>query len=88
MRRQAESKLLRNKQQLLLALPSIGEYSAQKAELSAEVQDLVAGIVLLEIPNELAWSLYLESKNAKTIGQFQFYVLENFIPIYHIIRGI
>ena len=36
------------------------------------MQDLVAGMVLLEIPNELAWMLYVESKDAKTIGMFQF----------------
>lgn len=69
-RRDAESKLLAHKQRLLFALPGTGEFAEQKARLSAEVQDLVAGIVLLKIPNELAWTLYLEGRNAKTIRMF------------------
>lgn len=81
-RRQAESKLLKHKQQLLFALPSNAEYTAQKAKLSAEVQDLVAGIVLLGIPNELAWSLYLESKNAKTIDEYDVSSLSQFVRLF------
>jgi superkiller protein 3 len=61
-------KLLKHKQQLLFTLPSTPEFADQKAVLSQEVQDLVSGIVLLRIPNELAWTLYIESKDAKTIG--------------------
>lgn len=67
-RREAESKLLKHKQQLLFALPNSPEFADQKNKLAHEVQDLVSGIVLLKIPNELAWSLYIESKDAKTIG--------------------
>lgn len=70
-RRQAESKLLRHKQQLLFALPDTKEFSVQKKKISAEVQDLVSGIVLIQIPNELAWTLFIEAKNAVSVGQYK-----------------
>lgn len=68
LRRETEAKLLSLKHRLLYALPRTPETEAQKSELSQEVQEMVNGIVLLEIPNELAWTLYLEGKDAATIG--------------------
>lgn len=68
LRRLTESKLLRHKQQLLNALPSTGEFSAQKSQVAADVRELVDGIVLLEIPDEAAWLFYLEGKDAASIG--------------------
>ena len=68
-RREAESKLLKHKQQLLFALPATPQFAEQKTKLAQEVQDLVSGMVLLKIQNELAWSLYIESKDAKTIRE-------------------
>lgn len=73
-RRQAESKLLRHKQQLLFALPNTKEFSVQKQKISAEVQDLVGGIVLIQIPNELAWTLFIEAKNAVSVGQYKSFI--------------
>lgn len=33
-----------------------------------EIQAMIDGIVLLNIPDELAWSLYIEGKNVDKIG--------------------
>ena len=54
---------------MLYALTSKDDLEAKKA-LSAEVQELVGGIVLLNIPNELAWNLNIEGTNASSIGEF------------------
>ena len=50
-------------------MTSKDDLEAKKA-LSAEVQELVGGIVLLNIPNELAWNLNIEGTNASSIGEF------------------
>lgn len=69
LRRETESKLLQHRQRLLFALPSSAEYMDQKKSLTDEVQEMVNGIVLLGISNELAWNLFIEGKNAETIGE-------------------
>ena len=69
LRRTTEAKLLSLKQKLLYALPMNSETKQFKETLRKEVQEMVNGIVLLEIPNELAWSLYIEGKDAATIGK-------------------
>ncbi|OSX66640.1 hypothetical protein POSPLADRAFT_1131824, partial [Postia placenta MAD-698-R-SB12] len=63
LRRTTESKLLRLKQRLLNALPA-----AQKAKVAAELDELVSGMVLLGIRDELAWTLFIENKDAEHIG--------------------
>lgn len=82
LRREAESKLLKHKQQLLFALPLTDKFAAQKAKLASEVQDLVSGMVLLKIPNELAWTLFIESKDAKTIFDYDTSVLSQFVRMF------
>lgn len=69
LRRSTEAKLLEYKKQLLYALASTADRDT-KSRLSAEVQDLISGIVLLNIPNHLAWSLFIEGTDAATIGMF------------------
>ena len=68
LRRQTESKLLRMKQVHLLSLPADSKRKDEKARLAAEVEDLINGIVLLKLPDELAWTLLIESKDAERIG--------------------
>ena len=60
--------MLQMKQRHLFALP-VTDNAKQKARLALEVEDLINGIVLLKIPNELAWTLLLESKDAEHIGR-------------------
>ena len=68
LRRSTESKLLRYKQQLLHALPGTGDLASKKQQLAAQLQDLVNGMVLLEIPDEAAWLIFIEGTDAPTIG--------------------
>ncbi|EKM54043.1 uncharacterized protein PHACADRAFT_145635 [Phanerochaete carnosa HHB-10118-sp] len=82
LRREAESKLLKHKQQLLFALPASETFAAQKAKLASEVQELISGIVLLQIPNELAWTLFIESKDAKTLLDYDTSVLSQFVKMF------
>lgn len=65
LRRDIDMRLLRYKQQHLFALP---EATSSKAVLAAEVESLASGSVLLRIPDELAWMLVLELKDASTTG--------------------
>jgi hypothetical protein len=86
LRRSTESKLLRHKQRYLFALPSTGEAATTKAELAADVADLVNGVVLLEIPDELAWTMHLESKDVDTLGRYGHYYGEQELIIQY--RGL
>ncbi|KAH8093923.1 TPR-like protein [Cristinia sonorae] len=82
LRRSTESKLLRHRQQLLQALPSTGELAARKAKIASELQDLVNGMVLLEIPDEVAWLIYIEGKDALTIDGYGLDIFRKYIRIF------
>ena len=69
LRRSTESKLLRHKQQYLYAIPALRESAALKTKIAGELESLVDGVVLLGIPDELAWNLFIDSKNCDTIGR-------------------
>ena len=62
------------KQRHLFSLSSSGAHKEAKAKLAAEVEELIGGMVFLKIPDELAWSLFIESKDAENIGQSTSYV--------------
>lgn len=68
LRRQTESKLLRYKQRYLEALP---EGAAAKSAILRELDELVNGAVLLGIPDEFAWMIFLEAQDCETIGQLR-----------------
>ena len=70
LRRLTESKLLRYKYRYQCALPSTGESGALKLKIGNEVQSMIDGVILLDIPNEYAWTLYIESRNTDSIGLF------------------
>ncbi|EIN11575.1 superkiller protein 3 SKI3 [Punctularia strigosozonata HHB-11173 SS5] len=82
LRRATESKLLRHKQRYLFALPSSGDAASTKSQLAEEVQDLVNGAVLLEIPDELAWELYIASKDVDTLEAYDFALFRRFMCIF------
>ncbi|KAI0027005.1 TPR-like protein [Vararia minispora EC-137] len=82
LRRKTESKLLRHKQAYFHSLPSSGELSDRKMQLAKEVQELVDGIVLLSIPDELAWTIFIENKDAESIDDYDIPVLKRFITIF------
>ncbi len=69
LRRETESKLLRMKQLHLFSIPVDDQHKEEKARLAVEVEELINGIVLLKIPDEAAWMLSIESKDAARIGE-------------------
>ena len=69
LRRETEAKLLEHRWRLLLALPASAEFLEQKTSLIQEVDDMVNGMVLLGVRNELAWTIFIEGKDAETIGK-------------------
>ncbi len=79
LRRETESKLLRMKQTHLFSIPADSKNKDKKARLAAEVEELINGIVLLKIPDELAWTLLTESKDAERIGNPP---IEHFMMVY------
>lgn len=69
LRRCAESKLLRRRLQYLQALAYAPSSSSKEREvLSAEVMEMISGIVLLNIPNEQAWRTYLDTRDVLHMG--------------------
>jgi superkiller protein 3 len=78
LRRQTESKLIRYKQRYLCALP---ESAAKKSAVLRELDELVNGAVLLGIPDDVAWTIYLEAQDCETIGQLRLSIDRSlFIP--------
>ena len=57
------------KQRHLFALPAGGKQKNDKARLATELEELINGVILLKIPNALAWSLAIEAKDAARIGE-------------------
>jgi hypothetical protein len=65
LRRQTESKQLRRKRYHLFSLPPD---DPMKRQLAIEVEKLIGGVVLLRIPDELAWSAFIDGQNCEDIG--------------------
>ncbi|RPD63776.1 TPR-like protein [Lentinus tigrinus ALCF2SS1-6] len=82
LRRQTESKLLRMKQSHLFSIPTDSKRKEEKARLAAEVEELIKGIVLLKVPDELAWTLLIESKDAERIEDYDFGLLRSFVEVF------
>ena len=69
-RRQIESRLLRRRQEYLFTLPTSGELSSQKGLIASQLREQVDGMVLIGIPDELAWNIYIESADVHSIGRY------------------
>jgi len=69
LRRGTESKLFGHKQRLMSAIPSSGEVSKRKAQMSEELEEMVNGITLLGIPNEPVWRYYIEGQDIYSLGK-------------------
>ena len=50
-----------------------------------DVEKLVSGAVLLRVPDELAWSIFIDGKDSETIGTFS---LPGFTPANRPSRGL
>ncbi|KAF8557962.1 superkiller protein 3 [Imleria badia] len=64
LRRSTEAKLIVYKQKSFYALPTT---SSEKATLGKELDELVDGVVIIGVPDELSWSIFLEGKDTDTI---------------------
>lgn len=51
-------------------IPSSGEVSERKAQVSEELEEMVSGIILLGIPNEPVWRYHIEGQDAYSLGKF------------------
>ncbi|KAG2046495.1 protein prenylyltransferase [Suillus hirtellus] len=68
LRRATESKLVRYKHQLFLALPST---DPEKRQVGMQLDEMVHGIVTIGIPDEFAWCIWFEGKDYDTVGTEQ-----------------
>ena len=68
-RRAIESKQLRNKHKYLHSIPPTKEHLPLKRRISSELDDLVDGIILLHKEDELAWSIFFESRDCEDMSQ-------------------
>jgi superkiller protein 3 len=66
LRRSTEASLLQRRYERLLALTA---NDPAKESLRLEVMDMVNGLILLKIPNELAWNIYFETLDLRTLGE-------------------
>ncbi|KAH7108181.1 TPR-like protein [Auriculariales sp. MPI-PUGE-AT-0066] len=81
-RRAIESKLLRYRLQYLQVLGTNAQFEATRETLSAEIMDMLSGMVLLKIPDELAWTTYLDAKNALHIADYDWSLLRTFCELF------
>ena len=69
LRRETESKLFSHKQRLMSVIPSSGEVSERKTQVSEELEEMINGIILLGIPNESVWRYYIEGQDVYSLGK-------------------
>jgi superkiller protein 3 len=69
LRRDTEAKILRYKHNFRCALAQTGEDVKLKINLGDEIRDIIDGVVLLGIPDELAWNMHLESQDHASLGK-------------------
>ena len=50
-------------------IPSSGDSSKRKGQVSEELEEMVDGIVLLGIPNEPVWKYYIEGQDVYSLGE-------------------
>lgn len=53
-----------------------------KVQIAAELDSLVNGVVILRIPDELAWSIFVEGRNTDTIEGYDMASLRQFIRLF------
>lgn len=51
------------------AMPSSGQISERKAQVSEELEEMVNGIILLGISNEPVWRYYIEGRDVYSLGK-------------------
>ncbi|KAL0956081.1 hypothetical protein HGRIS_002250 [Hohenbuehelia grisea] len=82
LRRAVDAKLLRHKHELICSLPNSTEHAKQKAVILSEFTELVDGIIILRIPDELAWSIHLEWTDTDTIEGYNFRTITQYMELF------
>ncbi|KAF5386053.1 hypothetical protein D9615_002427 [Tricholomella constricta] len=82
LRRSTDAKLLRYKERYLHAIPDTSECSLEKSKVLKDVDELVEGVVILQIPDELAWSIFLEGKDSETVAGYDHRIVGQFIHLF------
>lgn len=80
LRRSTEACLLQRRRERLLALPAD---DPKKEKLWQEVMEMVNGMVLLKIPNDLAWGIYFETQDLDVLSKYSLadmHTLLNILP--------
>ncbi|KAG1771164.1 superkiller protein 3 [Suillus placidus] len=79
LRRATESKLIRYKHQLFLALPST---DPEKRQVGMQLDEMVHGIVTIGIPDEFAWCMWFERRDSDTVEGLGLAYLKQFIELF------
>ncbi|KAG6829553.1 hypothetical protein H0H92_004222 [Tricholoma furcatifolium] len=93
LRRSTDAKLLRYKERYLHSIPNTPDFAQEKTRLLSQVDDMVKGVVILRIPDELAWSIYLEGLDCETVAGYDHTFIRQFIeqfplsPASSLLRG-
>ncbi|KAG8976849.1 Superkiller protein 3, partial [Tulasnella sp. 427] len=81
LRRSTEAKLFRQRYSLLMATPVSGSTAQEKKTLRAEVEELVKGFVLLQIPDSLAWNVHLERYDCERLEDYPVAILQQYLKL-------
>ncbi|KAG6908388.1 hypothetical protein DXG01_004817 [Tephrocybe rancida] len=82
LRRSIDVKMLRFKNRYLHAIPDTTEFLQEKSRVLSEVDELVKGVIILQIPDELAWTIYLDSMDCETIAGYDHGHVRTFIELF------
>jgi superkiller protein 3 len=78
-RRTIEAKLLRRKIQYLRALPSSDK---EKSRVSREVLQMADDVVLLKVPDELAWKLHIDHQDMEHLEDYNHETFSRYIGLF------
>ncbi|PVG02399.1 TPR-like protein [Serendipita vermifera] len=78
LRRSTEASLLQRRKQKLWSIPSA---DSEKDKLRKEFMGMVDGMVLINIPNELAWTLYFEAKDNDDLDTYSLSEIRSMINL-------
>ncbi|KAI3608067.1 antiviral protein [Moniliophthora roreri] len=82
LRREIDSKLLRYKLKYLYSLPPSDSPEDPKRKVANEVAEIIRGVVILKIPDELAWTLVLDGKDVETVEEYDYSLLRQFVELF------
>ncbi|KAG8887667.1 hypothetical protein FRB98_009229 [Tulasnella sp. 332] len=82
LRRTIESKLLRHLYDYLIGMPNSPDTKAAKVKQRKEVESMSNGVVLLSIPDLLAWTIHIESRDVELLEQYDPSMLLRFVTLF------